>query len=268
MASSSRVNGGDENPRSHFSGEMERAAAAIITAAKAGDDDLAHFRVGALVGMAEANSHGVEVWWDQFDQASDTVDVATHGEEKPIASIPLETRPDPYDAPGWGAVNNDITGGMWPPPPIAATPGPGWRELSMTNAYDQLVNDRPGFGMRADPRICSCSGASNVMNVNPQCPTHGVFRRGAPKTPEAAAAAFDAITAEARRRHDADLAAEETRIHSELTTRVSAAMEAANEQTILVDWDCMANETVVQWDALAEAAVDAFADYYRQRRGQ
>jgi hypothetical protein len=38
---------------------------------------------------------------------------------------------------------------------------------------------------------------------------------------------------------------------------VAAAMEAASEETILVDFDVMAGEMVVNWDALAEAAIEA-----------
>jgi hypothetical protein len=46
----------------------------------------------------------------------------------------------------------------------------------------------------------------------------------------------------------------------DMVTKVAKAMEAADEQNLLVDWDCMCNETVVDWTALAEAAVDAVVE--------
>lgn len=52
----------------HFAGEMHRAAKDIIEAAQAGSLELAHYRIGALVGMAEANAAGIEVWWDEYDR--------------------------------------------------------------------------------------------------------------------------------------------------------------------------------------------------------
>lgn len=42
----------------------------------------------------------------------------------------------------------------------------------------------------------------------------------------------------------------------ELVAVAAEAMERADEE-FLVDWDCMANETVVDWTGLATAAVDA-----------
>lgn len=60
----------------HFSGEVHRAANAIVAAAKAGDNMLAHYRIGALVGMVEANAHGVEVWWDEWDRQQTNKGVA------------------------------------------------------------------------------------------------------------------------------------------------------------------------------------------------
>lgn len=43
---------------------------------------------------------------------------------------------------------------------------------------------------------------------------------------------------------------------TELIARISRAMEAAHERDFLITWDRMAEESVVDWMALAEAAVD------------
>jgi hypothetical protein len=48
---------------------MGRAANDIIAAAQAGQMDRTHYLIGALVGMTEANAHGIEVWWDNYAPA-------------------------------------------------------------------------------------------------------------------------------------------------------------------------------------------------------
>jgi hypothetical protein len=73
----------------------------------------------------------------------------------------------------------------------------------------------------------------------------------------------EAIMEEAKRRHTAEIKQQEDAAREALTARVSAAMEAADDKDLLVDWDCMADETVVDWTALAAAAVDVFIDYLR-----
>lgn len=117
----------------------------------------------------------------------------------------IQTRPDPYGAPGWG----------------------------MTTAIDALA-DQPG------PLT-----PEEINRLQP-------FRRGAPKTPEAAIAAFDAITEGARRRRDAELAAEEAVAKEYLTRRVERAVEGI---------DLTRREPTAR--LLAEAAVEVFVDYLR-----
>ncbi|OCB09285.1 hypothetical protein A5717_26295 [Mycolicibacterium porcinum] len=108
----------------------------------------------------------------------------------------------------------------------------------------------------------------------------GPFKRGAAKTPEAALAAYDALVDKTRVtdaqqaaldairimaecRHAAELLDEEMRIRAELVVELAPklAIEHHRRNTHPVDQPCQ-----IDWERLAEVAVDSFAEYYSERQ--
>lgn len=146
---------------------------------------------------------------------------------------------------------------------------------------DPTHKDTPALAIHGDTRRqCPLCGGERLAFNPPDedVDIDAVFRRGSPKTPEAAAAAFNAMVEHDARtdgqirehfRHYAqrgilsEAEAREAEIRAELTRRVQAALEHTVDNGEY--GDASGHLGGDGFTAMAEAAVDAFADYYRGR---